>query len=278
MKPLPLDELPQYSEWATYLLDPTGDPPGDPTAYTGTEFYDEIFGYILEDYRESPVSREEFRLRTRSKGRSEPSVISIDEELFLAETDELLTRERTVLREALEPVLTGTETVFDLGCGWGSTLGVIADSVPDVEIVGGEYTESGVELARELYDEEDRISVEQFDFLGNWDLLDTVDGDRVVLTKQAVTALPESESVVERLNTLAADGAVTAGVHLEQVSPHPETVLGLLRTRYARERGFSTDLRNNLADASALRVTDVTYDAVGANPLHPLTVVRWTSI
>lgn len=275
MKPLPLDELPRHSTWAAYLLGSTDDPPGDPTAFTGTERYGEIHRSLLTEYRENPTPPAAFSVRTRSTGRSEPGVLSIDEELFLATTDELVAHERAVVREALRPVLDGGETVFDLGCGWGATLGVIADAFPGVAVVGGEYTAAGVELARELHDDADRIGVEQFDLLEGWDLLDTTGGERVVFTKETVTTLPDVDHVVEQLDALAAAGDVSVGVHLEQVGPHPRTVLGLLREQYADERGYDVTFRDRLADAEALQVTSVSSDVVGANPLHPVTLLRW---
>jgi len=282
MRPLPLDELPAHSDWAAYLLGSTDEPPQDPSAFTGTETYDSIYSNILDAYRENPAPPAEFYRRTRSKGRSEPDVISVDEELFLATTAELIALEDAVVRDALDPVLDGGETVVDLGCGYGWTLGVIADAFPGVTVVGGEYSAAGVELARAVYDRDDRVTVEQFDLLGDCEMVEVAGDDAgsddvIVFTKGAFVTLPEVGPAVERLDALADSGDVAAGVHLEQVGPHPETVLGMLREQYSRERGYSDDLRCHLADASALRVTDVSYDVLGDNPLHPLTAIRWTT-
>lgn len=90
--------------------------------------------------------------------------------------------------------------------------------------------------------------------------------------------LPETGAVVERLDRLAEVGDVCAGVHLEQVGPHPETVLGLLRERYARERGYNMALHSHPVDAESIRVTDSAYDVLGDNPLHPLTAIRWQPV
>ena len=64
-------------------------------------------------------------------------------------------------------------------------------------------------------------------------------------------------------------------VYLEQVGPHPETTLGLLRRRYSTIRGYNDGALEQLQAAPSLEVTDVTYDVHGSNPLHPLTRIRW---
>ena len=280
MNPFPLDNLPTHSSWAAYLLGAVDDPPRDPDLFTGTETYENIYEHLLESYRENSPSYEEFVRQTRGSGPDEQELISIKEELFLVDDTELVEHDRTVVREALAPVLDGGETVLDLGCGWGWTLGVIANSFPDVQVVGGEYSTAGVELARELHADNDCISVEQFDFYGDWNILDAVpeEEDTVLFTKGAFVTLPETGLTVERFEGLVQAGDLQEGAHLEQVGPHPETVLGILRERYAQERGYSMDLLDHLEDASSLTITDITYDVLGDNPLHPLTEIQWQSI
>lgn len=275
MEPLSLDDLPKHSAWASYLLDPRGDPPDDPGAYTRTETYEELYARLLESYRANPVGADAFVREVRATGRADPGAISVDEALYLASPEELVARERTVVRDALAPFVTGGETVVDLGCGWGATLGTIADAFPDATVIGGEYSARGVELARELHAARDRIAVEPFDFHGDRGLVDAGTGDVVVFTKAAVTTLTSVDSVVDRFASLASAGDVVGGVHLEPVDVHPETVLGLLRRRYGRVRGYNGELLDELERRDALTVTDVTYDALGANPLHPSTAIRW---
>ena len=275
MRPLPINELPRHSAWATYLLDSSDDPPSDFGEYTSTATYEDIYAFLLKHYRETKPNFEAFVEETRSRGRKDLDVISVDERLYLASTADLIEREATAVRTALRPVLNGGETVVDLGCGWGATLGVIANEFPSAAVIGGEYSPSGVELARELHAETDRIAIEQFDFYGEWDLFD---GDEtVIFTRGALATLPDIEPVLDRFAKLAATDTVAGGVHLEQTGPYPETVLGLLRRRYAEVHGYNTDFLPAIERRQDFEVTHVEDDVVGVNPLHPWTVVRWQS-
>ncbi|MFH5797453.1 hypothetical protein [Haladaptatus sp. CMAA 1911] len=277
MKPFPLDRLPRRSDWTGYLLDPTRDPPGDLEAYTDIAVYDGIYEQVLDRYREEDFDREEFVLEIRGAGREDPGVISIEEDLFLASSAELVAREREVVRDALAPVLDGGETVLALGCGWGANLGVIAEEFPDVTVIGGEIAEYGVTASRELHADDPRISVEPFDFHGEWELFDEHD-DIAVFTRGALTTLDGPGPVIDRLADRAREGELLGGVHLEQSGPHPEdTILGLLRRRYADVRGFDIDLLPTLRERPDVSVSHVAYDVVGANPLHPQTAIRWRS-
>ncbi|EMA39495.1 class I SAM-dependent methyltransferase [Halobiforma nitratireducens] len=282
MERVPLEELPTHSAWAKYLLkrNPDRDPPEQPTAYTGTETYEGLYTGLREWYHDdsTPASTTELVERIRGPD-SERTPVSVEETLFLFDATEIVKREYDIVQTALDPVLGGTETVLDLGCGWGWTLDAIAAAFPDVCVVGGEYVPAGVEFAREAFAaDRDRIDVDEFDFFGDWELVTETNGECIVFTKGALVTLPETQSVVDRLTTLAGDGHVTAGVHLEQVGPHPETVLGNLRRRYSRERGYSDSILEQLREAPALNVVDVTYDIFGSNPLHPLTRIRWEAI
>lgn len=275
MTPLDLDDLPRHSEWARYLLDPVGDPPGDPDAYTDPATYGGIYDGILADHRESDADPEATIRGVYATGRDDPGPISVHERLYLASPDELLALDRYVLRWALVGIAREPDAVLDLGCGYGGVLSTIAAGFPGATVLGGEYSEPGVELAQALHAAKDRIHVHRFDFHGDWELLDAVDGSALAFTRGALTTTPDVAAVVDRFAELAAAGEVTGGVHLEQVDAHPETTLGLLRQHYARIRGYDGGLLGALEARDGIEVTTVEYDVVGANPLHPHTLIRW---
>lgn len=274
MKPLALGELPRHHEWARYLLDPAGDPPGDPDAYTSAGTYDEMYDGLLEAYRSGEYSRDAFARHVCARGRDDPGPISVQGDLFLASPRELVDLERFAVRAALSGTDVAPDTVFDLGCGWGAALVDLAVAFPDATVIGGEYSRPGVELARELYADHD-MRVEPFDLREPRDLLHDVPDETLVFTRGVLTTLNDPGPVVDRLAGLAAEGRIDRGVHLEGVDTHPGTTLGLLRRHYARVRGYDGTVLAALRWHDAVEVTDVVYDAVGPNPLHPHTAVRW---
>ncbi|MFC6940130.1 class I SAM-dependent methyltransferase [Salinirubellus sp. GCM10025818] len=278
MRPLALDDLPEHSAWARYLLDPAGDPPADPDAYTDIGTYDDIYSYLLGEFRSGDRSPEAFVRRIYAEGREDPGPISIRDDLFLASPAELLELERFAVADALGGVAVEPATVLDLGCGWGSALGTVADVFPDATVIGGEYSRHGVELARALGVTEGRngrVSVRQFDLRDEeWDLLDGR-SEVLVFTRGTLTTLPDVERVVDRLARLASEGRVVGGVHLEQVDRHPGTTLGLLRRHYGRVRGYDGAVLAELERRGGVEVDRVVYDQLGPNPLHPRTLVRW---
>ncbi|APW99817.1 hypothetical protein CHINAEXTREME_19470 [Halobiforma lacisalsi AJ5] len=61
-------------------------------------------------------------------------------------------------------------------------------------------------LQERFADDRDRVSVEQFDFFGDWNSLLEVDDEYIVFTKEALVTLPETRPVVDRLERFAKDG------------------------------------------------------------------------
>lgn len=272
---LPLNELPAHSEWARYLLAEDRDPPSEPETYIRRETYDDMYTRLYERHGGQAAPPRRIVEEIRSGDPDTTHVVSRKETLSVVDPTELVRREYRTVRAALDPIAEPGDTVYDLGCGWGWTLDAIASAFPDVRVVGGEPVAAGVDFARDLVADRDRISVHQFDLLGDWELFDGADADGILFTKGVLITLPDLEPVRNQVSELVAAGTLKAGVHLEQTGPHPETVLGYLRRRYSRERGYRTDVLEGLRSTSTIEVTDVSYDVHGKNPLHPLTRIRW---
>ena len=90
------------------------------------------------------------------------------------------------------------------------------------------------------------------------------DGDLYMASPEAVQDLQDDA-------LLAAVEPILGGDELHSNG----AVLGLLRQAYTRERGYDRDLLSSLRAVSDIRIEAATYDVVGANPLHPLSMVRW---
>ncbi|WP_276301837.1 class I SAM-dependent methyltransferase [Halorussus lipolyticus] len=287
MRELSLNDLPKHSPWPGRLLgrDDWAEQPGH--GGVGIDAYDEVYATLLGLARENPeMGFREVQRSANHHAEESPVAISRAEDLFLVDVDEKQTLQDEATVAALAGLLDGGETVVSLGCGWGYELGVLAEAYPDCEFVGGDPTESGVALGRELFGDHDRIRVEPFDFRDDeWDLLEEVleasesDDEVVLFTQGSLTALPSVHDIVSETLTDYAD-RVKAGVHLEHVYElHPEeTLLGLLRRQYTDFRNYNDDLLASLQAAGGIDIATATYDVVGGNPLHPLSEIRWESV
>jgi hypothetical protein len=285
MRELSLDDLPKHSPWPGRLLggDNWDEEPGH--GGIGVSAYDEVYANLLAVARENPeMGFREIQRSANHYAEESPVPISRSERLYLVDVDRKQELQDEALVASLAGTLEGGETVVSLGCGWGYELGVLAEAYPDCEFVGGDPTENGVALGRELFDDRDRIRVEEFDFRDDrWDLLEdvveTTADDTVLFTQGSLTALPSVHDIVSETLTDYAD-RVKAGVHLEHVRElHPEdTLLGLLRREYTDLRNYNDDLLASHQATGGIEIASATYDVVGGNPLHPLSEVRWKPV
>ena len=276
LQPMFVDELPAHSNWPARLLGLTAE--SEEWGGTGIETYERQFRELLELHRGNPDWTVHDLLRAvKRHARDDPSPVSRDGDLYMASPEAVQDLQDDALLAAVEPVLGGDELVVVLGCGFGADLGVLADAYPDCAFLGGEPTASGRALADRLFENNERIAIERFDFRDEaWEPLNRdVERDVVVVTRGSLSTLASSRNAVQRLTGYA--GGVIAGVHLEYVDElhSAETVLELLRQAYTRERGYDCDLLSALQTANGVRIEATTYDVVGANPLHPLSAIRW---
>lgn len=274
LDPLDLDDLPAYDDWPARLLGLDADVPE--WGGVGVETYEAEFDRLREVVADHPDwTARDLALAGKRRARADSGPVSVGGDLFLAPPGDVQRLQDEALRDAVAPVMDGVETVVALGCGYGTELELLADAYPSHRLVGGEPTASGRALADRLLP--DRVAVEPFDFRDDrWDLLERGEEKGVVvLTRGSLSALPSSSDAVATLADHAE--ALDACVHLEYVDGlHPtDSMLGLLRKAYTRERGYDADLLSALRDADAVAVEATDYDVVGANPLHPLSVVRW---
>ena len=276
LQPMSVDELPAHSDWPARLLGLTAE--SEEWGGTGTEPYERQFRELLELHRDNPDWTVHDLLREiKRHARDDPSPVSRDGDLYTASREAIQDLQDNALLAAVEPALDGDELVVVLGCGFGADLGVLAEAYPDCAFVGGEPTASGRALADRLFANDEHIAIERFDFRDEaWEPLErNSERDVVMVTRESLSTLASSRDAVGRLAGYA--GEVVAGVHLEYVDElhSTESMLGLLRRAYTRERGYDRDLLSSLRAVDGVRIEAPTYDVVGANPLHPLSVVRW---
>jgi hypothetical protein len=168
------------------------------------------------------------------------------------------------------------ETVVELGCGYGYNLWMLKQHFPDKDFLGGEYSEKAVQLASHLYQHDPKIRVLPFNFYDDrsYRFLERADPPIAVLTVHAIEQLQSSAAVFDSL--LRYRESVQAVFHFEPVySLHGETLLGLMRRRYAELNDYNRDLLSELHQRSYIRILRIQADVFGLNPLNPASIIEW---
>jgi SAM-dependent methyltransferase len=167
-------------------------------------------------------------------------------------------------------------TVVDLGCGYGYLLARLRAVLAGVELRGGEYASSGVELARRLHQADEQITVERFDFLSPDPCrpMERARAPVVVVTAFALHQLPSSAPAVEVLHRYRE--RIAAVVTFE---PEDElfggSLLGLMRLRYQQLNDYSADVLRELRARDDVEVETVVPNLIGVNALLPGTLAVW---
>jgi hypothetical protein len=151
----------------------------------------------------------------------------------------------------------------ELGCGYGYNL-----SLFEGENYGGEYTESGVAVARKL-----GLDAARFDF-NNVQSYGLIRPDSVVFTVQALEQIPDSSKFLEGMRSQRAK--ISTVLHLEpSVLPTRRDLFGILRNRYLEINDYNRNLVGLLQQAPDVEVLEFDPDCIGAPPLNSLHFVAW---
>ena len=168
------------------------------------------------------------------------------------------------------------QTVVELGCGYGYNLWMLKQHFPTKAFVGGEYSKNAVELGCRLFQHDSKIRVLQFNFFDDqsYKFLERVNPPIVVLTVHAIEQLQSSSPVLDAL--LRYRESIQTVFHFEPVYHlHDETLLGLMRRRYAELNDYNTDLLPELQQRSYIRIIISQAEVFGLNPLNPTSVIQW---
>ncbi len=280
MKQINMNELPLYSPWPARLLGsapwvvPTRD-----LAKVDAEYDKDKYASCLAFYHEhknGEVTPDDIkRFEFKDTG---PVCVSIEEELALLSRDEAKERYGSLLRETMSSAIAGADTVVELGCGYGFNLWMLSQHFARKNYIGGEYSNNAVELASHLYGTDkqvSRITVEKFDFYNSkYEILSRVPGGKtVVFTSHAIEQLPSAMEVVAGIESCRRPLTV---FHFEPVFElHSDSLLGLLRRKYAVANDYNRDLYTLLRNNDRVRVVQVVPDVFGGNPLNATSIIEW---
>ncbi len=271
-----IDELPKYSPWVRRLLNLDHFPiPTRNTAKIDEEFDKDKYGKLLQYHTTYPhTSIEELRLRG-VLGVEEVICISENNNLFLETPAATYNLQDEATVNSLRDAIRNTETVVELGCGFGYNLSMLKKRFPGRRWIGGEYSPNAVALAGRLFHDQQDILVQTFNWYDTtWPILDTIRGKAVVFTLHSIEQLPKCKDVIQTFWKY--QKRISQVVHLEPIYEleNGMSTLSLMRQAYTIINDYNTDLLGTLKQTKAV-ITRIEHDIVGVNPLNPTSAIHW---
>ena len=275
---LDLDELPRWSPWPARLLGL--EPFVRPTRDLGKieEEYDRgKWRQSLVAYRESGRTLDPMQLRVMLFGDDPgaPRAAVRHGALCVASNEQLLSWHADALANAMAEAIGRSATVVELGCGFGALLWHFAKRYPGRRYLGGEYSQSAITLARDLYARTPEVAVEKLNFYDpDYAVLEAAEAPVTVFTSQAIEQLPSAAHVLDVLAKYR--DKIAAVFHLEPAYDlYGDTLLGLMRRRYIELNDYNRDLIGVLQGRADIRILRIEPEVIGWNPFNALALIHW---
>ena len=278
MKPIDLNDLPQYSKWISELLGDKNSKRLKNQQQIDREYGLEKWGSLLAKWKNDPCGVDV----VRSWELPAESVFAglIGNQLMLMTPAESLDYYVNLVEQALldDP----SEHLVEIGCGYGSVLfGLLKrGGINYGSVMGLEYTTQGMELAKNLavwhnYD----VVIGQGDFnapsISDLEIKPNSD----IVTSFSLCCVHES---VQALNNIIRLNPRRV-LHFEPVFQHyrEQTTLGLLQRRYMEINDYNSSLLqelNRLAEDGAIEIIKEVPSVFGSNCLLPASLLVWRPV
>lgn len=275
MEPIPLSELPRYSPWPARLL---GLEPWSRVErrieHVDAEYEQDKYARVLDYCERTPgASFEDVLWHSIGEPREAPLCVAAGEKLLLTTMGEAFAREHAVVLEALVPLLRRGDAVVELGSGFGPNLHRLREAFPDASYLGGDYSGNAVRVASLVHG--GGIAVERLDLYDDaYPLLERAAGELVVFSSHALEQVQDVGHVLDVLG--AQRERIRSVVHFEPAYDlYGDTLLGLLRRRYAEVNDYNRELLAELRARPEVELVRVEPNVFGINPLHPRSVIEW---
>jgi hypothetical protein len=279
LTPVPLLDLPEWSPWPARIMGiESWSAPQRTVAKAEVEYDTDKYARCLDFLESHPSATfetiKEFEFGTRSK---QSMLVSIRDELFATDfrTARLLHYES--LERAIGPLSEETQTIVELGAGYGFNLHWLNTEVDrSKDYIGGELSANAVKLGNRLASDLSNIRLRQFNFYDpdSYSFLDSLPGPLLIFTCHAVEQLPSAAGLFENLRPYR--GRIHSVVHCEPCHQlHSGNLLGQMRSRYAELNDYNRDLPALLDEAEEMEVLLQEPDVFGLNPLNPTSIIQW---
>ena len=274
-----VDDLPHWSPWPARLLgvEAFASVKRD-KAKVQAEYSDDKWQKCHDAFIASDGKMDAQALRSLSYDISnhKPRASVQHGQLVEATNAEIMAAYDAVLCQAMEPAMAEAATVVELGSSFGHIMWMLRKAFPRPNYRGGDYAESAVALAGQLYRGLDNISVSKFDFYApRYDIIENAKGPIVVYTSQALEQIPTSAGVIETLSRYR--DKISRVFHLEPAYALYEdgSLLGLMRQRYIEINDYNRDLIPTLAKRPDVEILRQDANIIGWNPFNALALTEW---
>ena len=203
----------------------------------------------------------------------------IEEKLELLSAMEAQQLYKKIAKQIIEPHLPAS-ALIELGAGYGTVILDLAkrNRFPQMRIMAGEYTASGIELMKRLSDAMGlTIELGHCDFSSAAIVDMIVPDNAVIFTSYATSCLPKlTPEFVKALSSLHPK----AVIHIEPCYEHFDntSLLGLMRRRYIEVNDYNTNLVSLLREhqeRGLIKILEESPTVFGINPLFAASVLVW---
>lgn len=273
---VPLDELPRWSPWPARALGLEEWTVPERTrvkveAEYDADKYAECLAYLHAHPDATPDDVKVFELGAND----ETICVSQGGRLFSCTLGRARELYYDLLAETMRAAISTSRSVVELGCGYGYNLGRLAALLPGPQYRGGDYSANAVAIAEMLYGDREDVAVERFDYYEMpYALLDGLPEPVTIFTSHSLEQLPRAHRVLDAL--LAVGSRLGSVFHFEPLyEENDESLLSLMRRRYAELNDYNRDLARELRRRSDVRVHRLEADVLGLNPLNATGVAHW---
>lgn len=278
LKELDLNELPKVSAWPARLLGLSafGEVKRD-HAKIQKEYSDDKWQKChdilqVSDYKLTP---HDLRMNYHEFTSGDMRPCLLNERLYLARIADIMPIYDALIDKLVRPSLEQTEQLVEMGCGPGFIMDMLSRKFPKAKFMGGDFADSAIELATELYPDPKHISVQKLDFYADsFPVLEQAQGQVTIFTCQALEQIPDCSKAIATLGKYR--DKIKSVVHLEPCYElYDDTLMGLMRKRYIEINDYNRNLVGTLRNNDDIEVMSCDACVIGWNPFNALAATEW---
>lgn len=278
-----LSDLPQYTHWIEYLLGlKTLSKSLDKNSESiSREYGQDKWGVLLQRLRalKAPTVFDADALCTDTK----KIPFFSDGKILFDDTAIVQDQYFRLIRDELQPYLTSSNHLVELGSGYGSIVFKLAElpEFASIKYTAGEFTDSGIACLELLANEIDQdfeagfcdlndLCLDQFDIVEN----------AIFMTSWAMAYLKGLSR--NTLNEIMLRKPKVV-IHIEPIYEHwnEASLLPMLWRKYCQLNDYNSTLLTALKTYEAeglIKIIEERKNVFGSNPLAPVSIVKWIPV